>query len=191
MNPLNVNFERLYRRHLCRHGHFGINILHLIAVAGIYVPLFGVVDAFLSLAGVQHRLPILAVLTLPWFLTVAVNVPVRVSVVTAIFVAGLLGLFALVPTSVSPILLLVVGVVMILLMHQFQQYSHRIYHMDRDMSEFEADYPKGRQRFVLLLFYELPILLNYLLFGRADWVWRTKTDESATSSGQTTSGQTA
>ena len=75
MNPLNVNFERLYRRQLCRHAQFGINVLHMVAVAGIYLPLFGIAAAVLSLAGVEHRWPILAALTLPWFVTVALNVP--------------------------------------------------------------------------------------------------------------------
>jgi hypothetical protein len=32
------------------------------------------------------------------------------------------------------------------------------------MTEFNAKYPKGRLLFVVLLVYDLPILLNYLVF---------------------------
>ncbi len=170
MNILSINFEQLYRRHLCRHGHFGINILHLIAVAGIYVPIFALCDKVLQLFDVGNRLPVLLVLTAPWFATVAANVPLRVSVLTAVFVGALLAIF-----SVLPPLPFWVWVLLILAMHRFQQFSHRLYHMDRDMSEFEATYPKGFRRFILLLVYELPILLNYLVFGYPDWVFRTNT----------------
>ena len=55
-------------------------------------------------------------------------------------------------------------------MHHFQQWNHKVYQMHRDMSAFDATYRKGPHLFVLLLVYELPILLNYLLFGRSDWV---------------------
>ncbi len=170
MNILSINFEQLYRRHLCRHGHFGINVLHLIAVAGIYVPIFALCDRLLQLFEVGNRLPVLFVLTAPWFATVAANVPLRVSVLTAVFVAVLLAIFWALPP-----LPLWVWILLILAMHRFQQFSHRLYHMDRDMSEFETTYPKGFRRFVLLLVYELPILLNYLFFGRPDWVFRSNT----------------
>jgi len=43
--------------------------------------------------------------------------------------------------------------------------------MHRDMSEFEDTYRKGPKLFVILLMYELPILLNYLLCGQADWTF--------------------
>lgn len=170
MNILSINFQQLYRRHLCRHGHFGINILHLIAVAGIYIPIFALFDKLLQLFDVANRLPVLLVLTAPWFATVAANVPWRVSMLTAAFVAVLPAIFAALPP-----LPFWVWILLILAMHRFQQFSHRLYHMDGDMSEFESTYPKGLRRFVLLLVYELPILLNYLVFGRADWVFRSNT----------------
>jgi hypothetical protein len=37
------------------------------------------------------------------------------------------------------------------------------------MTAFNAKYRKGPALFVLLSLYELPILLNYLVFGRRDW----------------------
>ncbi|MEZ6131884.1 MAG: hypothetical protein R3C59_24760 [Planctomycetaceae bacterium] len=167
MNILSINFEQLYRRHLCRHGHFGINILHLIAVAGIYVPIFALCDKLLQWLDVANRLPVLLVLTAPWFAMVAANVPLRVAMLTAVFVGVLVAIF-----DVLPPLPIWVWILMILAMHRFQQFSHRLYNMDRDMSEFEATYPKGFRRFVLLLVYELPILLNYLAFGHKDWEFR-------------------
>ena len=43
MNPLHANFEELYRRHLCRHSQFGINMLHIVSVVGTYLRCFGLV----------------------------------------------------------------------------------------------------------------------------------------------------
>jgi hypothetical protein len=37
------------------------------------------------------------------------------------------------------------------------------------MTAFNRKYRKGPVLFVLLLFYELPLLLNYLLFDRKNW----------------------
>lgn len=166
MNPFRINFEQLYRRHLCRHGHFGINVLHLLAVAGIYLAVFGVADHILqALTNADDRWPILALLTMPWFITVACNVPVRVTFTTGAFVALLLSLFMALPAI--PVW---AWVLLILALHRFQQFSHRIYPQSHNMSEYETTYPKGFARFALLLFYELPILLNYLVYGSRDWV---------------------
>jgi hypothetical protein len=38
------------------------------------------------------------------------------------------------------------------------------------MSAFDDKYKKGKVLFALLALYELPILLQYLAFGRKDWV---------------------
>lgn len=171
MNILHIDFYKLYRRHLCRHGHFGINVLHLIAVAGIYIPIFALADCLLQICGVSSRLPALVLMIVPWFAVVAANVPPKISLLTAVVVGALVATFHILP--VAPFW---VWILMIPAMHRFQQFSHRLYHMDRDMSEFEATYAKGFRRFVLLLVYELPILLNYLFFGRADWVFKHKPD---------------
>jgi hypothetical protein len=37
------------------------------------------------------------------------------------------------------------------------------------MTEFNRKYSKGSVLFIILLFYEVPIVLNYLVFGRKDW----------------------
>lgn len=159
-----INFEDLYRRHLCRHGPFAINVLHLVAVVGIYISLFGIVDGVLAAGSFTSRSSILVGLIVPWFLVVVKNVPLKVSIATAVFVTMLLIAFRMLPTI--PVW---IWPMLIIAMHQFQQFSHRIYHMERDMADFDRRYPKGRSRFVLLLIYELPILLNYLCYGRKDW----------------------
>lgn len=167
LNLFRVHFEALYRRHLCRHGQFGINVLHIIAVLGIYYSLLE-----LTAAGVEWllpdvgRLPGLGVLILPYLVVLLVNIPLRVMVTTVICLAGL---FALVAAELPiPVWL---HVPLILLWHRFQLWSHGRYTLHRDMTAFDRDYPKGAPLFVVLSVYELPILLNYLLFGRADWVF--------------------
>ena len=42
MNPFRVNFQELYARHLCRHSQYGINVIHVAAVFGIYLALAGI-----------------------------------------------------------------------------------------------------------------------------------------------------
>ena len=37
------------------------------------------------------------------------------------------------------------------------------------MTVFRQKYTKGPVLFVILLFYEVPLLLNFLLWGRRDW----------------------
>ena len=50
-----------------------------------------------------------------------------------------------------------------------QNFSHKIYTRETDMTEFNLRYPKGRVLFFVLLINEVPILLNYLLFDRQNW----------------------
>ena len=147
MNLFQIDFEQLYRRHLCRHGHFGINVLHLVAVAGIYIALFGIVANMSALAGLQqHSVITLLILLSPWFTTVAFNVPLRIAFFTGLFVGILLAIYSALPMIPTWAWLIVVFA-----MHRFQQYSHQLYHMHRDMTAFDGTYPKGLGRFVLLL----------------------------------------
>jgi len=156
MNPLRANFAELYQRHLCRHSQFGLNVNHLIAVAGTYLALFGIVY---WLGGWWA----LAAVTVPYLAVLAANVPPRVFAVLLVAVAALFGLFAVLPDLpvwVYPIVIVVC--------HQFQLWGHKFYVIERDMTEFNQKYKKGPALFVLLSLYELPILLNYLVFGRRD-----------------------
>lgn len=155
MNLLRVNFDELYRRHLCRHSQFGINMLHLIAVAGIYIGLYGIAFA---LPGSQW---IIGSCLAIYFVVLALNVPPRLLFVNAVTIAVLLGVFLLLPSVPAW-----VHMILIVVWHRFQNWNHRVYDRATDMSEFAEKYRKGWALFVLLSIYELPILLNYLVFDR-------------------------
>jgi hypothetical protein len=158
MNPLRANFYELYRRHLCRHSEFGINVAHLISVVGTYWALFGLIYGL-----VQSEWVVVA-LTAPYLAVLALNIPFRVFVVNAVFMALILAaVFALPRISwwwYLPALVV---------FHQVQVWSHRYYTRELDMTEFNKKYRKGFALFALLSVYELPILVNYLFFGRNDW----------------------
>ena len=165
MNLFRIDFDELYRRHLCRHGQLGINVLHLLAFVGIYVAVYGIACSAIPFEAPLRVAGTLVALSVPWFLLVARNVPLRVFSATGLFTLVLVAIsttLARVPLWYWPI--------QIVLMHYFQQWSHRVYRMHRDMSSFNQTYVKGPQLFVLLLIYELPILLNYLLYCHSDWV---------------------
>ena len=53
--------------------------------------------------------------------------------------------------------------------YKFQAWNHKIWTAAADMSEFNRRFPPGRDLNVILLLYEIPICLNYLLFHREDW----------------------
>lgn len=155
MNPLRVDFQELYRRHLCRHSQFGINVLHLVSVVGIYIALFAIVFA----------LPkpewIVGFVLAAYFIVLAINIPVRLLLANALFVATLFAVYRALP-HVSVWIYLV----LIVVWHRFQVWNHKIYDKHYDMSEFQEKYRKGPMLFALLSVYELPILLNYLVFDR-------------------------
>jgi hypothetical protein len=164
MNLLHVNFQELYERHLCRHSQYGINVIHLATVIGTYLALFGIA------AWLFESWWVVPAIALPYLAVLAFNIPFRVLAVTLVFLGLFFALFFMLffPLPSSP-LLPVAGVILIILCHQIQNWSHKIYTLERDMTEFNKKYKKGPVLFVLLLVYELPILLNYLVFGRKDW----------------------
>ncbi len=106
----------------------------------------------------------LAAIPLPYLAVLAVNVPARVLLACVLFVAAFLaGFLALPPVPLWSAILLVP------MCHVLQNWSHRIWTRERDMTAFRAKYRKGPALFTLLSFYELPLLLNYLLFDRKNW----------------------
>ncbi|HLN28742.1 MAG TPA: hypothetical protein VK395_13440 [Gemmataceae bacterium] len=159
MNLLRINFQELYERHLCRHSQFGINVIHLAAFAVTYLALFSLVAILVD----KQPLLLLAI-PVPYFVALAFNIPVRVLVASLVFVALFFWFFFSVP-----LLPFWVYLVAIVLAHQVQNWSHKWYSVEKDMTEFNKKYKKGPLLFVLLLLYELPILLNYLVFGRKNW----------------------
>jgi hypothetical protein len=155
---LKVNFPELYERHLCRHSQYGLNVSHLLTVVTCYLGLFGLICGLVNVPWLPLALPV------PYLLALAWNVPVRVLAACVVFVALFVaGFLALPPLPVWLCALLVV------LSHRVQNWSHRLWNRERDMTEFNQKYRKGPVLFVLLLLYELPILLNYLLFDRKSW----------------------
>jgi len=159
MNVFRVDFDELYRRHLRRHSQFGLNVLHFIAVLGVYFALYGIAFA---LPGANW---IVGGLLGAYCLVLAANVPIRVFLVNSAVVGGLLAGFL----QVRELWTIPVWafVVIMLASHRFQLFQHKVYNRELDMTEFNSKYRKGPTLFVLLAIYELPILLNYLVFDGA------------------------
>ena len=61
---------------------------------------------------------------------------------------------------------MLVFVAMIPVFYKLQSWSHKIWTVADDMSEFNKRFPPGRALSTILLIYEVPICLNYLLFRR-------------------------
>ncbi|HEY7423845.1 MAG TPA: hypothetical protein VH682_06320 [Gemmataceae bacterium] len=154
MNLFKVNFQELYERHLCRHSQYGINVIHLISVIGSYLALFAIAFRLLDNVWVWITVP------LGYSVLVAFNLPLRVLAASLVFMAGFFALFILLLPSIP----LWVSFVVQVLSHEIQQLSHKIYSIECDMTAYKAKYRKGLLLFVLLSLYELPILLNYLVF---------------------------
>jgi hypothetical protein len=155
MSIVSVNFQELYERHLCRHSQYGINVIHLATLVGTYLAIFGIVA---WLFGSWWPLPGIVG---PYLLALAFNLPPRVFLVLLAFTAALLALFFVVPglpVWVYPLL--------IVAFYKLQSGSHKLYTAEKDMTEFNKKYPRGFALFVLLSLYELPLLLNYLVFDR-------------------------
>jgi hypothetical protein len=150
-----VDFPDLYARHLCRHSQLGINVVHLASLFGLW---FGLYATAYRLVG-EWWVPV--VLALVYFGWVALNAPPRVCVATAVFltvfVAAVLWL---------PELPIWIYLVMIPVFYKVQSWSHKVWTVSNDMTEFDKRFPKGFVLFVVLLINEVPICLNYLLFDR-------------------------
>lgn len=156
MHLLKINFDEVYRRHLCRHSLFGNNLLHLVAVLGIYFALLGLASQALAMSAWSRHLALPGLLLAPYLLALWFNVPSRTWSLTGVVMLGLLALHHLTPPWPWWM-----NVLFIVLMHHFQQWSHRLYPEARDMSEFAGKYVKGPRLFLLLTMYELPVLLHY------------------------------
>lgn len=161
LSILRINFDELFRRHLCRHSEFGINVLHIVSVWGVYCSLLAIEFRFLQwllpAAEVWQLIAMLLTSLLPWLAVVAVNVPVPVLLASAS-----MGLALSLPAASQPFPAWV-HLVLLPLWHQLQLVSHRFYTEHRDMSEFATRYRKGWFLSVLLAVYELPILTQFFL----------------------------
>jgi hypothetical protein len=155
MNLFVVEFNELYARHLCRHSQLGINVVHLLALLGIWYAIYGLLY---WLVGVEW---VLAIPALAYLGALAVNVPVRVLAASVFFLATIVAVVIWLPQPPFWVYLIVIPV-----LYKVQSWSHRFYTIETDMTEFNKKYSKGFVLFVVLLVYEVPIVLNYLLFDR-------------------------
>ena len=157
----NVEFQELYQRHLCRHSQFGNNVVHLACLVGMYLGLYGIVYALVPSAwGMWFVIGI----AIPYLLLLAANIPLGVLAVDTIFLACFFAAFFAMPKLAWWWYMIAVVV-----FYRLQSLSHKVFTKEKDMTEFDKRYKKGPALFVVLSIYELPILLNYLFFGRRDW----------------------
>jgi hypothetical protein len=159
MNLLRVDFSDLYARHLCRHSQVGINVAHLAALFGTW---FGVYAIAYHLAGQLVWIPI--ALAASYMALVALSAPIRVCIATAAFLAAFVIAVVWVPE-----LPLWVYVLMVPVFYKLQSYSHLVFTAATDMTEFNRRYPKGPPLFFVLLVYEVPMVLNYLVIDWKMW----------------------
>jgi hypothetical protein len=150
-----VEFNELYARHLCRHSQLGINVIHLLALLGIWYALYGLLY---WLFGIEW---VLVAAALAYLAILVINVPMRVFLAAALFVALNVAALVLLPQPPAWVYLIVLPV-----LYKVQSWSHRFYTIETDMTQFNKKYTKGFVLFVVLLIYEVPIVLNFLLFDR-------------------------
>lgn len=161
-----VDFDDLYTRHLGRHSQFGINVAHVLALYGLWYGVYAAVDQSARHLGVRSW-PILAGLAGIYLAVVAWNAPVRVILATAAFLAVFVASVLALPTL--PAWSIALFLAMAPAFYKFQSWNHRIWTVAADMSEFNKRFPPGRNLNLILLFYEIPVCLNYLLFRWGDW----------------------
>ncbi len=170
MNPLSADFKELYQRHLCRHSQFGINVEHLFCVIGTYLALYGLLCwAAFALLPAEYALWAPAAFALPYLGVLAPNLPRRVFVVALVFMALFFAVFFALVWAGLPTWPVWIYPLAVLVFYKLQAWSHKVYSKESDMTYFNKKYPRGAALFVLLSVYELPILLNYLFFGKRDW----------------------
>ncbi len=106
-------------------------------------------------------------LALAYFSVLAINTPLRVLAVVAVFLALLVTAVVAIPAP--PQWAFWIYLLLIPILYKVQAWSHTIWNTERDLGEFDRKYTKGFVLFVVLLFYEVPIVLNFLTFDRKHW----------------------
>jgi len=155
LSLLLVEFNELYARHLCRHSQLGVNVVHLISLFATWYAVYGLLH---WLVGIDWVLGIPAVIYLA---ALVPNVPMRVLASTALFLAFIVEAVIWLPAPWWAYL------VIIPVFYKVQAWSHKLYDVEFDMTEFNQKYTKGPVLFVVLLIYEVPIVVNFLC--QAHW----------------------
>jgi hypothetical protein len=161
LSLVRIHFQELYQRHLRRHSQLGVNVVHLVALIGVW---FSVYSALFALTGSPY---VPAGLAVAYFSVLVVNTPLRVLIAVGMLLMLLVGAVVAIPTL--PAWAFWVSLLPIPILYKLQAWSHRVWNVERDLSEFNVKYQKGFILFVVLLFYEVPIVLNYLVFDRRRW----------------------
>ena len=161
------DFDALYARHLGRHSQLGINVAHLIALYGIWFGIYAALTQGARLLGLPAWWAVPVVMAAGYLAVVALNAPPAVTLATAAFLALFAGSVVALPPLPAwavPLLLLAIPAC-----YKLQSWSHKVWTTAADMSEFNRRIPPGRDLNAILLFHEVPICLNYLLFRPQDW----------------------
>jgi hypothetical protein len=167
LSLLDVDFDELYGRHLGRHSQFGINVTHLAALYGLWFGLYEALYQGVLPLGLQTARVVILTMAVVYVALVAINAPVRVSLATAAFMAFFVASVVAVPSL--PGWSILAFVAMIPAFYKIQAWSHKIWNVAEDMSQFNKRFPPGRTLASILLIYEVPICLHYLMFMRKDW----------------------
>lgn len=167
LSLLRVDFEGLYTRHLGRHSQVGVNANHLVALFMLWFGVYAFLTQGARLAGVPSPWMAPVGLATAYLFVISMHSPLRVILATVAFLTLLVGsVLALPPVpgwAVALFLLLVpIG-------YKVQSWGHKVWTIAADMSDFNRRFPPGRDLNLVLLFYEVPICLNYLVFRRRDW----------------------
>lgn len=150
-----VEFDELFARHLCRHSQSGINWMHLLALTVIWYAIYSLLFQI-----AEHEW-VLAIPAILYLLALLPNVPRRVFGATVAYLALIIAPVVLIPQPPFWTHLIAIAV-----FYKVQSWSHLLFRRSFDMTAFDKKYKKGPVLFVVLLLYEVPIVLNYLLFAK-------------------------
>ncbi len=168
LSLLHVDFDDLYARHLGRHSQFGINVGHLACSLRTLVwRLRGRIPGSRSFWAFRHR----GWSSWPWPSPISPwspSTPLTTSALrrrsswrSSSQVSSLCRCYRPGRSRRSSL--------MVPVFYKVQAWNHKIWNVAADMTEFNRRFPPGRTLTTILLIYEVPICLNYLLFKRQDW----------------------
>lgn len=164
---LHVDFEGLYTRHMGRHSQFGVNTNHMIALSMIWFGVYSFLTQTARYFGLPTPWTVPVGLAAAYLAVIGMHSPIRVILATATYLALLVASLLAVPPAPAwaiPLFLLLIPIG-----YKIQSWGHKVWTAAADMSEFNRQFPPGRNLNLVLLFYEVPICLNYLAFRRKDW----------------------
>jgi hypothetical protein len=169
LSLLHIDFRDLYARHLGRHSQFGINVGHLLSLYGLWFGVYAALYQVVLMLGVPSGWLIIVALAATYLAMVAINAPFLVDLATAAFLAVFVSSVLALPSL--PVWTIPAFLIMAPVFYKVQSWNHKIWTTAADMTEFNKRFPPGRSLNSILLLYEVPICLYYLVFRRPDWRW--------------------